>query len=73
MVKYVRTSLKSCRQSTFYIINLEDRVAKTEKNMLKWFSHVEKMDKRKLTKGIYEADLEGNAIKGRTRQTFGPN
>jgi hypothetical protein len=33
--------------------------------MLKWFGHVERMDERRLTKEIYEADLGGNA--GRVR------
>jgi hypothetical protein len=38
--------------------------------MLKWFGHVERMDERRLTKKIYEADLGGNAGRGRPRQTF---
>jgi hypothetical protein len=36
-------------------------VTKIEKNMLRWFSHVEKMDKRRLINEIYEADVGGNA------------
>jgi hypothetical protein len=30
----------------------EDVVTKIEKNMLRWFSHVERMDERRLTKEI---------------------
>jgi hypothetical protein len=29
------------------------------KNMLRWFGHVERMDERRLTKEIYEADVGG--------------
>jgi hypothetical protein len=29
--------------------------------MLRWFGHVERMDERRLTKEIYEADVGGNA------------
>jgi hypothetical protein len=32
----------------------EDVVTKIEKNMLRWFGHVERMDERRLTKEIYE-------------------
>jgi hypothetical protein len=35
----------------------EDEVTKIEKNMLRWFGHVERMDERRLTKEIYKADL----------------
>jgi hypothetical protein len=38
--------------------------------MLRWFCHLEKMDKRSLTKEIYEADLGGNTGRGRSRWTF---
>jgi hypothetical protein len=34
----------------------EDVVNKIEKNMLRYFSHVEKIDEKRLTKGIYKAD-----------------
>jgi hypothetical protein len=37
----------------------EDVVTKIEKNMLRWFGHVERMDERRLTKEIYEADVGG--------------
>jgi hypothetical protein len=37
----------------------EDIVTKIEKNMLRWFSHVERMDERRLTKEIHKADLGG--------------
>jgi hypothetical protein len=45
-------------------------VTKIEKNMLRWFGHVERMDERRLTKDIYEADVGGNAGRGRPRRTF---
>jgi hypothetical protein len=48
----------------------EDVVTKIEKNMLRWFGHVEKMDERKLTKEIYEADVGGNVGRGRPKRTF---
>jgi hypothetical protein len=48
----------------------EDVVTKIEKNMLRGFGHVERMDKRRLIKEIYEPDLDGNAIKGRPRPTL---
>jgi hypothetical protein len=38
--------------------------------MLRWFSHVKKMDERRLTKKIYETDVGGNARKGRASRTF---
>jgi hypothetical protein len=46
----------------------EDIVTKIEKNMLRWFRRVERMDER-LTKEIYEADVDGNAGRGRPRRT----
>jgi hypothetical protein len=48
----------------------ENVVTKIEKNMLRWFGHVVRMDERRLTKEIYEADLGGNAGRGRPRRTF---
>jgi hypothetical protein len=39
----------------------EDVVTKIEKNILRWFGHVERMDERRLTKEVYEADVGGNA------------
>jgi hypothetical protein len=38
--------------------------------MLRWFSHVERMDEKRLTKEIYEAVLGGNAVRGRPRRKF---
>jgi hypothetical protein len=35
-----------------------------------WFVHVERMDERRLTKEIYEAEVGGNAGRGRPRRTF---
>jgi hypothetical protein len=48
----------------------EDVVTKIEKNMFRWFGHVERMDERRLTKETYEADVGGNAGRGRRRRTF---
>jgi hypothetical protein len=48
----------------------EDVVITIEKNMLRRFSHVERMDERILTKEIYEADVGGNAGRGRPRRTI---
>jgi hypothetical protein len=41
-----------------------------EKNILRWFGHVERMDERRLMTEIYKANLGGNAARGRPRQTF---
>jgi hypothetical protein len=38
--------------------------------MLRWFGHVERMDERRLTKEIYEADVGRNAGRGRPRRIF---
>ena len=43
----------------------EDVVTKAEKSMLRCFCHVGRMSERRLTKGIYVADVSGNA--GRRR------
>jgi hypothetical protein len=48
----------------------EDVVTKIEKNMWRWFGHVERTDERILTKEIYELDVGGNAGRGRPRRTF---
>ena len=45
-------------------------MTKVEKSMLKWFGHVERMSERRLTKGIYMADVNGNAGRGRPRKTY---
>ena len=39
----------------------EDVVTNVEKSMFRWFGHVERMNERRLTKGIYMADVSGNA------------
>jgi hypothetical protein len=31
--------------------------------MVRWFGHEERMDERRLTKEIYEADLRSNAVR----------
>jgi hypothetical protein len=38
--------------------------------MLRWFGQVERMDERRLTSEIYEADVGANAGWGRPRRTF---
>jgi hypothetical protein len=38
--------------------------------MLRWFGRVERMNERRLTKKIYEADVGGNAGRGKPRRTF---
>jgi hypothetical protein len=48
----------------------EDVVTKIEKNMLRWFGHVERMDERRLTKEICKADLGGIAGRGRPRRNI---
>jgi hypothetical protein len=48
----------------------EDVVNKTEKNMLRWFGHIERMDERRLTKEICEAYVGDNAGRGKLRRTF---
>jgi hypothetical protein len=42
----------------------EDVVTKIKKKMLRWFGHGQRMDERRLTKEIYEADMGGNAGQG---------
>jgi hypothetical protein len=37
----------------------EDVVTKIEKNLLRWFGHVERMDEERLTKEIYEVGVGG--------------
>jgi hypothetical protein len=34
------------------------------------FGHVKRVDEKRLTKDIYEADLYGNAVWGKPRGTF---
>ena len=48
----------------------EDVVTKVEKSILRWFGHVERINERRLTKGIYMADVSGNAGRGRPRTTY---
>ena len=36
-------------------------VIKIEQSMLRWFGHVERMSDSRVTKGIYKADVSGNA------------
>jgi hypothetical protein len=38
--------------------------------MLRWFGHVERMDERRLTKGVYIKRVEGQVGRGKPRQTF---
>jgi UDP-N-acetylmuramate-alanine ligase len=45
----------------------EDVVTIIEKNMMRWFGHVERMDEMRLTKEISEVNLSGNAGRGPRR------
>jgi hypothetical protein len=45
----------------------ENVVTIIEKNMMRWFGHVQRMDERRLPKEIYEVDLGGNAEMGPRR------
>jgi hypothetical protein len=49
---------------------IENVVTKIAKNMLRWFGHVERINERRLTKEIYEANVGGNAGRERPRRTF---
>ena len=50
-----------------------DLVTKFKKSMLIWFGHVERMSERRLKKGIYVADVSGNAGKGRPTTKIYPD
>ena len=54
----------------FYLLEVHTYVTKMEKSMLRWFGHVERISERRLTKGIYMADVSGNAGRGRPRKTY---
>jgi hypothetical protein len=45
----------------------EEVVTKFVKNIYRWFAHGGRMDERRLTKEHYEADVGGNARRGRPR------
>ena len=45
-------------------------MTKVDKSMLRWFGHVEGKSERRLRKGIYVADVSGNAGRGRPRKTY---
>ena len=47
----------------------EDVVTKVEKRMLRWFGHGERMSESRLSKGIWKANVSGNAGRGRPRRT----
>ena len=38
--------------------------------MLRWFGHVERLSESRLTKGIYKAEVSGNAGRGRPRRIY---
>ena len=40
------------------------------RKILHWFGHVERMNESCLTKGIYKADVSGNAGTGHPRKTY---
>lgn len=45
-------------------------VTKIDKSILRWFGHVERIDERRLTKGVYKADVSGNVRRGRPRRPY---
>jgi hypothetical protein len=47
----------------------EDLVTKIEKNTLRWFGHVERMDERRLTNRIYKTVLSCNTERRRHWRT----
>ncbi len=36
-----------------------------QRNILKWFGHVERMESKRLTKRVYDSEVEG--VRGRSR------
>ena len=42
----------------------------TERNLLKWFWHVERMGEESLVKRVYRANKEGNRDKGRQQRKW---
>jgi hypothetical protein len=51
----------------------EDVIYMIEKNMLRWFTHVDRwkeIDEKRLTKKIYKANLDGNAVKESQSERF---
>jgi hypothetical protein len=57
----IKTFLSNCKYNFIIVVycGVKDDVTKIEKNMLRWFGNVERMDERRLTKEIYEADVGG--------------
>ena len=41
-----------------------------ERNMLKWFRHVERMGEERLIKRMYQANVEGNKGRGRPQRRW---
>ena len=39
-----------------------------ERNVLKWFGHVENMEEERLVKKVYQANVEGNRGRGRSQR-----
>ena len=44
-----------------------DVIEKVERNTLRWFGHVERMESDRLTKRVYESGVEGGRVRGRPR------
>ena len=44
---------------------------KIERNVLKWFGHVERMGEERLVKRVYQANGEGNRGEGNHREDGG--
>jgi hypothetical protein len=68
-IYHIPNNLQAIKGNRMIFVQLLLQVTKIEKNMLRWFGHVEKMDER-TAKEIYKANLGGNAGRGRPRRTF---
>lgn len=45
-------------------------MTKVEKNMLRWFGHIEQINESRLTEEMYKANLQGKIRRGRPRRMF---
>lgn len=64
-----------CRYVVYFLIRKrcslkEDVVTRIGKEMLKWFGHIERIDERIIIKLIYDANLDGRVLRGRSRRTY---
>ncbi len=42
-------------------------IEKMQRNTLRWFGHVERMESERLTKRVYDSEVEGVRRRGRPR------